>query len=463
MSKTNGIAIAPDEGSRLLERRLAAQLLNQYAIGELDTIEVTDPDIFPSPDLRQLVRAMKDGQSYSDILIGPLQSTALELEDDYKITARSSQLLTVLEDGWIAREIERAVRLSEGAETGRGKLQALRAHLDQIEARTATTATAVWFPTQDNRPEELDSLLTLKGVKVLEPGNMMVVVGGAGVGKSALLEGVVASTLNPHCDSFGFTSKLGMRTLLVDGERNRLDHWRSADRTRRRAGLEGWHPDYTRFALFSMIPTPNERMQVLTSLIDEFKPELLILDSLTDFLREVNNEGEATDVINRFSAMSKAMDMGILASIHPNPNSEKARGHVGSAMWRHGEFMAFLKRNPDDSRTLDTNFSLGKNRNDTDRVSTSFRWSDDHRMFVSCASPDPILARKTEKAEQLATRILAAPTTWGDAVQRIMDEEQVSKATAKRRLDAMREAGLVEKTTGNVYQLSMRGDDEIPF
>lgn len=321
----------------------------------------------------------------------------------------------------------------------------------------------IYIPTIDNRPPDLPPFVTLNDERILSAGNMSVFTALPGNGKSALCEAIAAAAITDNADTFGFSVPVGTRVLYIDGERSPQDHWNSADRTRRRAGLnsDSWLPEYVRFALYAMEPKVQNRIDKLYAMIEEHRAELVLIDGLGDFMRDVNDPAEAADLIYSLTATAKKNNLGVIGTIHPNPSGDmnKARGHLGSEAMRRAESVLLLKKNSDGSRTLHTNYALGKNRNAPDTIATSFTWSDEHRMFVSCENPDPGAERKADKAQKLAEALVSVPVASNDLMRAIMEKEGCSEPTAKRRIKNMRDAGLIELNPAMMYVRTGGTDD----
>ncbi|MFZ1730413.1 MAG: AAA family ATPase [Bacteroidota bacterium] len=317
---------------------------------------------------------------------------------------------------------------------------------DYWEPAIAQMHNEIYFPTKDNRPSAVVPLVKMHGVQICSVGNMTIITALPGTGKSAVCEAIAASAINPSADCFGIDVPMGTRVLYVDGERSINDHWWSADRARRRATLsdEEWLPEAVKFALFALMPSIEERRKELLRLIEIHNPQLLIIDGLGDFVRDANDAGDTADLIYTLTANAKSSNFGVITTIHPNPSGDrnKARGHLGSEAMRRAESVLLLERNTDGSRTLHTNFSLGKNRNAADRIATSFSWSDEARMFTSCESPKPTAMQKADKLSNL--RLLAAePIAPSALMRKIMDQELCSESTAKRRIKEMKQADMI--------------------
>ena len=62
----------------------------------------------------------------------------------------------------------------------------------------------IYIPNWENIPPETPSVLVLNGKKILSPGNLSLVIAGAGSGKSAVCEAICAASIKSETDTFHF-------------------------------------------------------------------------------------------------------------------------------------------------------------------------------------------------------------------------------------------------------------------
>lgn len=323
----------------------------------------------------------------------------------------------------------------------------------------------IYTPTPDNEPPDLPPVVSLNDARILCVGNITVVTALPGVGKSAVCEAIAAAAINPHADTFGITTPANARVLYVDGERSARDHWVAMDRTRRRANIPagGWVPEHVRYRLYAMEPKIKTRQHELECDIEEHHPDIVVLDGLGDFIRDPNDAGEVSEFIYALDAGAKRGNYGIIATVHPNPGSDKARGHMGSEAMRRAEAVLLLKKNPDGSRTLHSNFQHGKVRNDRDNLQSSFTWDDERRMFLSCANPDPTAQKQAARYERAAATYASTPIGFNELARAVAEGEGFTERNGKRWVDAMRERGFIVMTAAGLYVDASNADESTPF
>jgi hypothetical protein len=250
----------------------------------------------------------------------------------------------------------------------------------------------VFIPTWENRPADVQPLVELSNVRILTRGNLAMITACAGAGKSSVLEAACSSVLSPMNDSLGLTVN-ATSLLYIDTERSKRDHHDSWARFLRRAGIgEGATiPAGVKWENVKAIENLQDRLQYLWSRLDaENVPEIVLLDGIGDLVADPNDSDECTTLVYRLGAVADVRNIGIMVSLHNNPamNSEKARGVLGSELWRKAESVLIIEKTPgDDVRRLTTDYSLGKNRGGSDAISSYFHWDHETKMHVSCAAP----------------------------------------------------------------------------
>jgi hypothetical protein len=313
----------------------------------------------------------------------------------------------------------------------------------------------VFIPTATNRPEQAKALITIKGHKILSTGNISVITALAGAGKSAVMESACASFfaiaeaeslgIKLHCKSF----------LYFDTERADQDHYASWERFLARAGQtpETLRADACTWVDTRSIPSVNDKKRYFFHLVDrDNAPEVVLLDGIGDLVREINNEGEANDFISALTSVANRRKIGIICTLHTNPRDKKARGVLGSELWRKCEASFLIEKVPaSDTRKLTTEFEFGKVRSDCDKITQFFEWDTILCRHVGCDAPTP----PQPKSIADATKILAALSgqrVWKRAemakiimktVEGRKKGEACSKRTAETRIGDLERTGCI--------------------
>lgn len=189
-------------------------------------------------------------------------------------------------------------------------------------------------------------VIAREGAVIGSEGNLSVVVGEAKSKKSFLCTALVGDLLrlDKSPAKNGFDARL-VKTLWLDTEQSEL-HVRKI--ARRLSHLTGWgfnnlhHPLVKLYALRE--EPPKNRLAILRQAIEAYRPKLVVVDGIADLQHNTNDLEESERIVTELMALSSAYECHILTVLHANPNSDKARGHLGSALQRKAETVLFVHR-----------------------------------------------------------------------------------------------------------------------
>jgi hypothetical protein len=99
----------------------------------------------------------------------------------------------------------------------------------------------VFIPNWDNKPPSTPPVLMLNDVPILTYQNTTAIIAHPGFGKSSICESILASIINPDCDSLGFevSADVVKKAIFIDFERRNEDVWNSWERMIKRAEVKG--------------------------------------------------------------------------------------------------------------------------------------------------------------------------------------------------------------------------------
>ena len=339
--------------------------------------------------------------------------------------------------------------------------------------------------TFDYVPVESAEVATFSGETILRLGNILTVISGEGFGKSRLMSTIVSSRYS-NCDTFNFNLHLQDDDLIlhIDTEQERNEVFKSMQRIIKRSDnskiIENNKIKNYILQSFVTIPTIQKKREWLFNLIEKHaeKTSLLILDGLTDFVSDVNNLQESQDFLSRLTSYMNSYNFAIIATIHKNSNDDngKPRGHIGSELLRKSGAVLQLAKTqnthqffddlePEQVRTLTSNFRHGKNRFGSDNLSSFFAWNDKIKMFSSCEVDD--VAPKTvtyhhkmESAFYSAFESLNSQESgYSDLLTKYIEITGKAESTAKRHItDAIKKEILIKSDNG-LYSIK----DKAPF
>lgn len=316
----------------------------------------------------------------------------------------------------------------------------------------------IYIPTWNNCPPETEVLVKLGDTPVLHRQNICMLQAGAGCGKTAALHGSLPTLVNANNPTLGL-SAFGRGATVLDTEHDaRLFNqlWR---RFMRRCGLpEGSpSPSNVKWLNIRAVESLQDRLAILW---EEFKtcPGLLIIDGIGDFVSDPNNSDEVTALVYRLSSMAQKYDVGVLLTLHNNPvqSNQKARGVLGSELWRKAQSTLIIERDQHGLHRITTEFSLGKNRQNSDRLNAYFKWSDEEMMHVACEPPEVGETKAAGKGVKQRQEIIAAMVgeySHTELETLVMEITGVGDRMARKKITQLVDAGLIEQADNGLYRV----------
>jgi len=173
----------------------------------------------------------------------------------------------------------------------------------------------------------------------LTAGNFSLINGKKKAGKTFLLGGLIASTINNsvQIDSIkGCLPENKNVVLYFDTEQSQYHAARSIKRICKLVG----NPNPDNLIAYGLRPlSPEERLKEIESIIMTTpNVGMVAIDGIRDLLTTgINNEQEATKLTSQFLKWSYDLDLHIVLLLHQNKNDLNARGHIGSEVVNKAE------------------------------------------------------------------------------------------------------------------------------
>ena len=196
----------------------------------------------------------------------------------------------------------------------------------------------------DHRLPPLRPVVKRGDALICSEGNISAVVGEAKSKKTFLCTAIVGSMLElDGSQQFGIERRF-CRVLWIDTEQSR-EH---IQKVLFRINL------LSRLPLDSSLPhiltqtlreeSPKQRLELMRYAIEYHKPKLVVIDGVSDLLTNTNNLEESEALVAELLTLSTVYSCHIMCVLHTNPNSDKARGHLGSTLMRKAETVLFVHR-----------------------------------------------------------------------------------------------------------------------
>lgn len=188
-------------------------------------------------------------------------------------------------------------------------------------------------------------ILTLDHIPIATEGNISAVVGEAKSKKTFLCSALIGGLLNPTQRSdFGIHNLPQTEVLWVDTEQSRTHVQLTARRVHL---LAGYDPDVSNdhFRMLALREVePKLRSKLLFEALQAWKPRVVVIDGISDLIYNTNDLEESETLITQLMATSSRLKCHIVVVLHTNPNSDKARGHIGSALLRKAETVIYVRK-----------------------------------------------------------------------------------------------------------------------
>ena len=182
------------------------------------------------------------------------------------------------------------------------------------------------------------------GSIIASEGNISAIVGAAKSKKTFLCTALVGALLRPSgTAAFGITPSQSL-VLWVDTEQSASHTQRVIKRIHRMAHRDENKPYDMLKTLTLREIEPKERFNILRDAIAYYKPRLVVVDGISDLMYNSNCIEESDAVVGELMALSTEYNCHIMSVLHTNPNSDKARGHIGSTLQRKVETMIYVRK-----------------------------------------------------------------------------------------------------------------------
>lgn len=217
------------------------------------------------------------------------------------------------------------------------------------------------------------SILTMGGIPVATEGNISAIVGEAKSKKTFLCTALIGGLINEGATPFfGVKPQRNVDVLWVDTEQSRTHVQLTARRIYKIAELHGASAsegndtracegaavggqagvseenalrESPRFKMLALREIdPKLRTKLLFEAIEAWRPRVIVIDGISDLLYNTNDLEESERLVTMLMATSSRNKCHIFVVLHTNPNSDKARGHIGSALLRKAETVIYVRR-----------------------------------------------------------------------------------------------------------------------
>ena len=329
----------------------------------------------------------------------------------------------------------------------------------------------IWAEVESRRvkaskpPPEPSPRFYLADKLISTPGNLCNFIAKAKSGKTASIGSILASAVavslgKTNLDTLRFSANNpdGKALVVIDTEQSKRDAHRCLMRALDRAE-ESDEPSWLR--VYGLVGySADELCEALPVIMENTVKECggifaICLDGVADFVSDVNDLNQCSELVKRLLKLAGAHDCSILNVIHANEGKtagNDGRGHLGKELMRKGESNLLLRKSGDVT-TITSGYQRNAPISEQDGV--AFKWSDEHHRHVSCAC----LAKAKDEAKRQELADLAEEVYNGAIHMRRSDLESgickaldCTKGTGYNRVVKMIEFEVIKKAELGHYK-----------
>ena len=341
-------------------------------------------------------------------------------------------------------------------------------HLEQLYTQTIMLLSSCEI-NYNNPPDRSKTVISVNDVPLGTYDNLFCITGGEGTGKSNYIAAIISGVLHTEkrdfpIDLLGLDVCPNMRSKAVlhyDTEQSEYQLHKNIRKTLRRASLTSvpdfYHP------IFLAALSRKERLQLIKDSIDLYHHRyggihLVVIDGIADLIRSANDESESIAIVDELYRLAGIYNTCIICVLHFVPNGIKLRGHIGSELQRKSA--AILSIEKDENPALSVVKALKvRDGSPLDVPLMLFGWDREKEMHVYRGekSPEDKEKRKLTELGQIAKEVFHAQEhlSYNELVERIMQTVDVKDRTAKSYISYMRNNGIIEQQTNNLYNLKL--------
>lgn len=301
-------------------------------------------------------------------------------------------------------------------------------------------------------------LVSKSDLPICTRGNFSFVIGLPGARKSFLCTGIAGAFINEN-GCMGLDNPNGTGNVLwIDTEQAPGHVGRVGRRLHRIAGLPTDINSSSINIYLLREFQPDTRRKVFLAAVELHHPDFIVLDGVSDLIKDPNNSEQATSVITELMRVTKEYDCHILTVIHANVGSEKARGHLGSEALRKCETAILVE--------ADGDCSVCKWAKTRDMRPSDFAFTVQNGLPIEVEYKS-----KESRADKLQQDIIAAMPPLPDAIvfkdltARIMGVSGIKYDASVKRIKKAVEKGYIIKNEAGMYHLPKNPDiqENLPF
>ncbi len=274
-------------------------------------------------------------------------------------------------------------------------------------------------------------------------GNISCISGKAKSRKSFLIALFAGDLIKESC-----------KVLLIDTEQGTYHITKSAQRILQLADISLFEKSNNLIVLTLREKDTNARRELTEQAIKYYTPDIVFIDGIRDLIYSINDEHEATEIINLLMRLSSEQNTHICSVLHENKGDNNTRGHIGTELMNKSETIISVTKDGDLSKVEP------KYCRNIDFETFYFRINEN--SLPEKATPEAMPTEK-EKKIKLYQNAFAdkKQLSFNELVKYVMNNcfnnkgQCIKENTAKQRVKrAVNDDKIIFKNESNLYELS---------
>ncbi len=296
-------------------------------------------------------------------------------------------------------------------------------------------------------PPEPPFLAKIGETPIIFRQGLTVISGVQKAGKTSLVRLLVVAVL---CGmALEIDAIRGLKVLWFDCEQPKFRILRQIEKAFQMAGMDRTNDGPIQVAALRQY-SPEERLTIIRETVEDQKPDLVIIDGVTDLLQDPNDLAASGMVVAELLALSEEFDTGIVVVCHTNPNPNqtagKLRGHIGSELMRKCETSIGMEKN-------DLNVFTCKCKDSRGRPFAPFSFTKDENDNIL-----PTVAPVAKKKITAKDQILAAMEPGKTYTSAELESYVAKPSSGRTAVRELKDAGLIRQVGRGVYETRLDAD-----
>lgn len=274
-------------------------------------------------------------------------------------------------------------------------------------------------------------------------GNISCISGKAKSRKSFLIALFAGDLIKESC-----------KVLLIDTEQGTYHITKSAQRILQLADISLFEKSNNLIVLTLREKDTNARRELTEQAIKYYTPDIVFIDGIRDLIYSINDEREATEIINLLMRLSSEQNTHICSVLHENKGDNNTRGHIGTELMNKSEAIISVTKDGDLSKVEP------KYCRNIDFETFYFRINENN--LPEKATPE-VMPTEKERKIKLYQNAFAdkKQLAFNELVMYVMNNcfnnkgQCIAENTAKQRVKrAVNDDKIIFKNGSNLYELS---------